>query len=709
MSGLHINELKSQHLDYIGKVRPAVNLLMNPKGEQVRETKGRSPESKLIGRPYIKDGDLHAMYLQAGTAEGARQAGKNVAQLCLDHRISEVDAWLVLNEPPVKTLEQIHLLAEFDAEFARQMSRGGSKACIGAFSRGTPEIPKEGGAAFLDAYAPALRVAHEVGAWLAIHQYGKYPLLHESEYLALRWQTHTFPYYRSKGVPIPRYVVTEYGVDLGTGIDAQNKDGWRGTPYAANPAEYGNQLLQLAREYAKDPACLGATVFCAGQMGWQSFSVDGPLLDYMATLPWPKFGSAVAPAPTPQPAPIPAPTPAPSPSAAVRLPEWVRVAQAQGTAGQVWRLVRAEYQDETQSQHLHHIFIMEPHAPGEKVIVVNAHDGKSWEIPLDKPANEPATNFPMFGVGNSYSVQMAGRPSDVVSGLTMPGNRHVNYRLWFQLVTIPAPQPAPQPEVPVAKTLVQVLQAKLGARFKDVRGNMPKGAGSFSYADSRKMGYIILHHSTGLAGPVTPDSIAEYHVRPVAQGGRGWAGIGYHFVIDEGNVYYVGDVNTQRAHVLGRNDEALGICWAGTYDASLPSAPNIEAGQLLVQGLDEFYGHKKTLQGHGQFLPGHTSCPGRIVELIPRLRQAVAPVPVPAPTPAPIDDLAKLAKTAQAISPNWTAAIAKAALKAGYTAPLGNEVTLKEWICQLWAGAGKPEAVFYVKSGDWGNVKFKTI
>lgn len=306
MAGIHINELKTQHLSFIGRVRPAVNLLLNPKREHALEIKSRSQESKLIGRPYIKDGDFHQSYLSAGTAEGARQAGKNAAQLCLDHRIPEIDAWIILNEPPVATIEQVRLLAEFDAEFARAMSRGSSKACIGAFSRGTPEIAEKGGAAILNAYTPALRTAYDVGAWLAIHQYGKYPLLQDAEYLALRWQAYTLPYYRRQGVPIPRYVITEFGLDLGIGVDPQDKDGWRATPYLDNPIEYVNQLLKLAQEYAKDPMCIGATIFCAGYIGWQSFAVDGDLLDYLATLNWPKFGVSV---PAPIPVPVPVPTP----------------------------------------------------------------------------------------------------------------------------------------------------------------------------------------------------------------------------------------------------------------------------------------------------------------------------------------------------------------------------------------------------------------
>lgn len=225
-------------------------------------------------------------------------------------------------------------------------------------------------------------------------------------------------------------------------------------------------------------------------------------------------------------------------------------------------------------------------------------------------------------------------------GLRLWGQRLASMRVNWNRTVTPAPQPTPTPtpEVPMPDRLVQILSAKLGNRFKDVRASMPKGAGVYVYADSRKMPYIVLHYSAGLEGPVSAQNIAEYHVRPVSQGGKGWPGIGYHFVIDEGIVYYVGSVDTQRAHVLGRNDEGLGVCIAGTYDTTLPSARNIEVLKLLIKGLDESYQHEKKIEGHNQQLPGHTACPGRIVELIPTLR---TPVPAPKPTrpPLPEDEL----------------------------------------------------------------------
>ncbi len=185
----------------------------------------------------------------------------------------------------------------------------------------------------------------------------------------------------------------------------------------------------------------------------------------------------------------------------------------------------------------------------------------------------------------------------------------------------------------MADTLVQIIQSKLGSRFKDVRGDMPNGRGMYANADSRKMKYIVLHHSAGQPGASAVAAIARFHASPPPIG-RGWPGIGYHFVVAGGVVYYVGSVDTQRAHIANRNAQGLGVCIPGTYNKNLPAAPDIEATRLLVAGLDEFYGHKKVLAGHAPLMPpGHTACPGRVVEIIPALRPA-APAPAPKPAPA---------------------------------------------------------------------------
>lgn len=639
MSGLHINALTNAHLGYIQQVRPGVNLLLSPKPEHVAAIKAASPNSLLIGRPYVKDSDLHARYL-AGEQQ-ARDAAKWAADICLPAAASmpQVDAWLILNEPPVDAVRQVELLAIFDSEFAHLMRAEKRRACIGAFARGTPQVPQLDGGAALNAYRPALWAARETGAWLAIHEYGpKQPLSFEAEWHALRWQRRILPWLEANGIPVPQYVITETGLDRGTGA---LPDGWRAMwelgGYGDDEqgrAAYTKDLLWLVGEYARDARCLGACIYCAGDNGdarWHSFRVDGPILNYLARAAWPRFGSASAPTPVPvPPVPIPAPQPTPTPAAPkednVNLPEWIKIEKAMGEPGQqVWRLVKAVYlppEGEPNSQGRHHIEIMEPHDASKKVAIHNKQTGELWTLPLEKPVGEPAQNHPMYAEPNNYSAYMTGAPSDVVSGMVLPAKHHVVYQLWFELVKMPenVPTPTPTPGGPMPDRLVTILQRIMGNRFEDVRAKMPDGPGApFGYADSTKMPFIALHYSASAAGPTTPFGIAKFHTdKPPT--GRGWAGIGYHFVLDEGKAYYVGDINTQRAHVANRNDEALGICFTGTYNDSLPSAADINAAKLLIQGLDEFYGHKKRLMGHNQILPGHTLCPGRIVELIPTLR-----------------------------------------------------------------------------------------
>lgn len=222
-------------------------------------------------------------------------------------------------------------------------------------------------------------------------------------------------------------------------------------------------------------------------------------------------------------------------------------------------------------------------------------------------------------------------------GLRAWGQRFASMQVnWSRTIPTPTPQPTPQPQPEVAMPddarLIQILKRRLGNRFQDVRASMPGGPGSYAYVDSRLMKYVALHHSASSAD-TTPQGIGKFHT-DLPPKGRGWPGPGYHFVIAKGIVYYVGSVDTQRAHIANRNDEALGICFTGTYDTAPLAARDIEAGRDLIQGLDEFYGHKKEIHGHNWFMqPGYTTCPGRVVEIIPELRKV--PIPVPAPTPKP--------------------------------------------------------------------------
>lgn len=201
----------------------------------------------------------------------------------------------------------------------------------------------------------------------------------------------------------------------------------------------------------------------------------------------------------------------------------------------------------------------------------------------------------------------------------------------------PPPVPVPVPPTGGNMTLtdrfIQLAQAKWGNKFEDLRTTLPKHATlKFSPIDSRLMQYICFHHTTGAVN-TTWKRIAEGHVND-----RGFAGIGYHIGVRQGKVALLGDLDTQRAHVLNRNDEALGVAWMGNSDmVNVPSGDQ-QLLKEIVEILDALYSRDKELTWHGKMLPaGYTECPGSSMkQIVPTLR---ATVPVPPPL---IVDFAKI-------------------------------------------------------------------
>lgn len=119
---------------------------------------------------------------------------------------------------------------------------------------------------------------------------------------------------------------------------------------------------------------------------------------------------------------------------------------------------------------------------------------------------------------------------------------------------------------------------------------------------------ILIHHSV-TTHTATPDDIALLHKA------RGWAGVGYHFIIDKsGVVYYVGDISTARAHVANKNEKYLGICMIGDFTKHLPSDDQIISAHDLCLYFQRDVPAIPTLATWNQ-LGGHkdqqaTACPG---------------------------------------------------------------------------------------------------
>ena len=117
----------------------------------------------------------------------------------------------------------------------------------------------------------------------------------------------------------------------------------------------------------------------------------------------------------------------------------ITMVTATPAAGQpLFKLVKVEYQAEQESQGLHHIFVEVLDENGQRIlgqpVALAWPDGKDTMITEDKPYPEYAANSAMYGEISEaqYEVYVEGSPSDKISGLGLPGKRHVNYLLTFQ-------------------------------------------------------------------------------------------------------------------------------------------------------------------------------------------------------------------------------------------------------------------------------------
>lgn len=142
--------------------------------------------------------------------------------------------------------------------------------------------------------------------------------------------------------------------------------------------------------------------------------------------------------------------------------------------------------------------------------------------------------------------------------------------------------------------------------------------------------YIVLHHTATDSGDVA--SIHEAHLKNKDKGGKPWLGIGYHFVIGNGNGMDDGEVQPTfrwreqlhgaHAGVGDYNQHGIGIVLIGNFEKHAPSPGQMLAVKQLVATLAADYGvSSDRVLGHGDVKA--TECPGKHFPLN-EVRAAVA-------------------------------------------------------------------------------------
>ena len=141
-------------------------------------------------------------------------------------------------------------------------------------------------------------------------------------------------------------------------------------------------------------------------------------------------------------------------------------------------------------------------------------------------------------------------------------------------------------------------------------------------AELREWNYIVLHHTASDRGSV--ESIHEEHLKRKDKNGTNWLGIGYHFVIGNGNGMPEGSVEPtfrwrqqlQGAHagIADYNQHGIGIVLIGNFENEPPTDAQTTSVKQLVGILKREYGIASSkVMGHGDVKA--TECPGKLFPL----------------------------------------------------------------------------------------------
>ncbi len=125
---------------------------------------------------------------------------------------------------------------------------------------------------------------------------------------------------------------------------------------------------------------------------------------------------------------------------------------------------------------------------------------------------------------------------------------------------------------------------------------------------------IVVHHSA------LPLSDGALEIQQKHTELKGFADIGYHFLIDERGQFYEGrSINVRGAHTGGHNTGTVGISLLGNFELTEPREAQLMTLKAVIRCLTDLY-QITHLAGHRDFQPDETVCPGSdLAALLPEL------------------------------------------------------------------------------------------
>ena len=141
--------------------------------------------------------------------------------------------------------------------------------------------------------------------------------------------------------------------------------------------------------------------------------------------------------------------------------------------------------------------------------------------------------------------------------------------------------------------------------------------GWLAYAEPLRdtLNTLVVHHSASAIDGVR--DIQRLHMQT-----RGYADIGYHFLIGADGLIYAGrDVGARGAHTGGANTGTVGVALLGNFERGDPAPAQLDSLRQLGAYLAAAYALTH-LAGHRDFQPEATVCPGAgLAPLLPGLAE----------------------------------------------------------------------------------------
>lgn len=187
------------------------------------------------------------------------------------------------------------------------------------------------------------------------------------------------------------------------------------------------------------------------------------------------------------------------------------------------------------------------------------------------------------------------------------------------LVSIPRPQPwsPPRGDVPVTPLAPEFDSTPPALPLNPIATNPWRPT-----IAPRDWKYIVLHHTASEAGNV--ESIHNVHLKNKDKNGKSWLGIGYHFVIGNGQGMDDGEIEPTfrwkqqmpgaHAGVNEYNQRGIGIVLIGNFEKSQPTSRQLKSVKELVAIMAREYTiSAEHVIGHGDIKA--TECPGQFFPL----------------------------------------------------------------------------------------------